>query len=148
MIAFRVTADPHPQGSHHVEQRRGRATVVANNERALAAWRNNVAADAYQFWWPHRATWAPITGPAVMHVTFYLRRPKTTKWPDYPAGPPDLSKLVRATEDGIVENLKAMGAVLLADDALLVDTDARKRWATPAEPPGALVTLYALEAAP
>ena len=64
----------------------------------------------------------PISQPVRLEVTFFIERPKKTKWPTYPAGTPDLSKLIRAIEDSITQ------AGLWADDALVVEVRASKRW--------------------
>lgn len=92
-----------------------------------------------------------LDGPLLLTVTFVLDRPRShyrtgrnahllrAGAPAYPVGPPDLSKLVRATEDALTD----VGAWV--DDARIVDSVSRKRWA-PAflDHPGAVITVDAM----
>lgn len=60
-------------------------------------------------------------GPVILNVTFTLKAPvKTPKGRIYPSTTPDLSKLIRSTEDGITES------GLWRDDALVVVVTAQK----------------------
>lgn len=65
---------------------------------------------------------APLEGPLLLVLTFTMHRPKRAKRGELPAVQPDLSKLVRAVEDGISDG----GG--WADDKLVVSCIARKRY--------------------
>ncbi|UVK61376.1 RusA-like resolvase [Microbacterium phage Gingerbug] len=54
---------------------------------------------------------------------FHMPKPKTTKYPDYPAGTPDLDKLQRALGDALTES------GIVADDARIVRWHAMGVWA-------------------
>lgn len=70
---------------------------------------------------PHKPP-APVDGPLVLTVVFYLPRPKSApKRVQYPDRKPDLSNLVKAIED-------ALNGVVFTDDARLVDVGMSKRY--------------------
>jgi crossover junction endodeoxyribonuclease RusA len=63
--------------------------------------------------------------PVSVIFDFYLQKPVSTpKKRQYPSVKPDLSKLVRSTED-------AMTGILYADDAQVVEFSVRKHYGTP-----------------
>jgi len=64
----------------------------------------------------------PFTGPVRLDITFYIERPQKSKWVRYPAGTPDLSKLMRSTEDALTQ------AGVWTDDALVVKAFVQKLW--------------------
>jgi Holliday junction resolvase RusA-like endonuclease len=77
----------------------------------------------------------PMAGAVLLHVTFTFARPRShyragksahllkPGVPARPAGPPDLSKLVRAVEDALTD------AGVWKDDAQVTDTSSRKTYA-------------------
>lgn len=117
-----VRGEPGPQGSKsHV----GDGRMIESSAK-VKPWRDSVAWMAIQARGRVRG-WKPITGPVALALTFTLARPKShfgtgrnrdTIRPSAPARPdvkPDLSKLVRSTEDALTT------ALVYRDDALVVD---------------------------
>lgn len=138
MIEFFVKGDPAPQGSKNTtaQKRNGKYTGKVNvyeSSTALKPWRELVT------WYARRRKQSkPLDGPLVLTVDFFLQKPATTKYPDYPLGTPDTDKLLRAIGDALTQ------AGLVADDARFVDTHASKRWAVGRDP-GALIKIEALD---
>jgi Holliday junction resolvase RusA-like endonuclease len=111
MITITVHGTPAPQGSkRHV----GRGVMVESSKR-LGPWRDAVRADAIYATelfgeWP-----APLDGPLLVDMVFTFARPRShyrsgrnahllgARAPRFPVGPPDLSKLARATEDALTD---------------------------------------------
>lgn len=137
MISFYVAGNPAPQGSKNTsaQKRNGKYTGKVNvyeSSKALQPWRELVT------WHARRARKGrTLDGPLVLTVEFYLPKPETTKYPDYPLGAPDTDKLLRAIGDALTQSK------LIRDDARFVDTHASKRWAT--GKPGALIKIEALD---
>lgn len=124
---FQVTGAPSQQGSKkHVGN--GRMVETA---KGLPAWRAAVIAAARDSHGPH---WETLDGPLKVELTVYLARPKTTRFKDYPAGPADLDKQMRAIGDALTI------AGTIKDDARIVTWHASKRWAIGCEP-GAHITI-------
>lgn len=125
-IEFTVAGRPAPQGSkRHVGGGR-----MLEMSKYVHDWRAAVRAAAHQA--AQEARWQPIDAPVVLRVAFYLARPKKPRfW--VPAVAPDLSKLVRATED-------ALTGVIWKDDSRVVSTISSKRFAVTREP-GALIRV-------
>lgn len=133
--------EPAPQGSkRHV----GHGRMVESSKR-VAPWREAVRQEAVA------SGAALITGAASVSVVFRFLRPAGHYRKDgslKPAAPQwlttrrgDIDKLLRSTLDGLT-------GALLADDALVVSITASKRYATPGELPGALVSVLPLCADP
>lgn len=137
-----VMGTPAPQGSkRHV----GRGVMVESSKK-VGPWREAVVAEC------QRAGLAGLVldGPLRLSAVFYFARPKShyrtgrnalllrDNAPTHPIGPPDLSKLVRATEDALTQ----CGAI--KDDARIVAFgDLRKEWCDAANPvPGAWVQVH------
>lgn len=79
-----------------------------------------------------------LRGPVTMAVTFYLQKPKKPR-SRFPDRYPDLSKLVRSTEDALTE------AGIWEDDARVVSTTSAKRYAGDAGAlpiPGAEISIF------
>lgn len=132
MRALRIVAHgaPAAQGSKkHV----GRGVMVEMDKK-LPAWRAAVEAAARLAAGPG---WVPIDGPVKISGEIRLRRPKTTKFGDYPAGPPDLDKLQRAIGDALTKSR------VITDDARICNWDVSKVWAM--DVPGADLTITELE---
>ncbi|MFZ9559237.1 MAG: RusA family crossover junction endodeoxyribonuclease, partial [Vulcanococcus sp.] len=130
---------PAPQGSkRHV----GNGRLIESSKH-VKPWRYLVSQAAI-------ATNHPtITSPVSLTITFLFPRPKahyTTKGILKPSAPthhstrPDASKCLRSTEDALVD------AGLLQDDALVALASITKRYTTPAEHPGAIITITTLAA--
>jgi crossover junction endodeoxyribonuclease RusA len=127
--AFLVAAvvdTPAPQGSKTI-YRVGQPPVESSKK--VAPWREAVKTGIREA--PLRPD-TIVTGPVRLRVTFTLRRPKghyrtgknahllRDSAPPYPAGKPDVDKLLRSTLDAIV------AAGVIADDAQIVECEARK----------------------
>ena len=116
-VEFVVYGRPAPQGSKRpIGRRKNGSAIMIEMSGYVKPWRAAVKAAAEQ----------AITGPmietaVILNVTFTLKAPaKMPKGRIYPSVVPDLSKLVRSTEDGITES------GLWKDDALVVVTSAQK----------------------
>jgi crossover junction endodeoxyribonuclease RusA len=70
-------------------------------------------------------------------MTFYFRRPKKHKFSKHPATYPDLSKIIRSTEDALTD------AGVWQDDALVVGVHGYKRWVNSERGlPGARIRIW------
>lgn len=142
-LVFYIEVDgtPGPQGSkRHV----GNGRMVESSKK-VKPWRTAVAKAA-------RASipkdWELLDGPLHVEVIFHLPRPESKpKTIDVPAiRYPDVSKLLRSTEDALTK-------IIWADDARIVHADARKQYAVTPElhriydkskhrQPGATIKVY------
>jgi len=130
---------PQPQGS---KRHLGNGVMVESCKN-LKPWRYLVQQAAVAVNHP------TITGPVSLSCVFLFPRPKshfTIKGTIKPSAPtfhsvkPDGSKCLRSTEDALVD------AGLLQDDARIAISSYTKRYATPTEHPGALITIIPLTA--
>lgn len=125
MIEIIVRGIPAPQGSkRHVGGGR-----MIESSKAVGPWREAIRAET------QRKVSDPFAGPVVVRISFVLHRPhghyRTGKnahllrdgAPKYPAGTPDLDKLMRAVLDGLT-----MGGAW-KDDAQVVTLYGTKRYA-------------------
>lgn len=120
-VGFHVVGLPAPQGSKRAVGRNAAGrTLLVESSKKVAPWRQDVTAAAVDA----RTADSPLDGPLALVVTFTMPRPKSAPkariWPDRT---PDLSKLVRSTEDAIT------AAGLWTDDARVVVTVATKVYA-------------------
>ena len=116
-MTIRVIGEPAPQGSKRPV---GNGRMIESSKK-VRPWRDSVA-------WAAREACEgrpPLAVPCGISIVFYLPRPKKPKFPKYPGTKPDIDKLVRSTLDGLTNG----GA--FADDALVVEEIAYKRWADP-----------------
>lgn len=125
-----VYGRPAPQGSkkHVGDTKEGRAILVESS-RHVGPWRELVHAAAVAA----RMGSAPLDGPLVARMVFTLRKPKSAPKGRriYPDRYPDLSKLIRSTEDAL------SNAGVWADDARVVGYT--RQWKCyPGEDPEAL----------
>lgn len=139
-----VYGQPAPQGS---KKHLGRGILVESS-KALKPWREAVkwaALEALPREPDTDATLPPLDGPLTARMTFTLRKPASAPkrrrtWPDRT---PDLSKLVRATEDALTD------AGAWADDARVVELHAAKRYPLEGpealDRPGARITIHPLD---
>jgi len=120
-ITITVYGQAAPQGSkRHV----GRGVMIESSKK-VKPWRQDVKAAALTVI-ETLPGWAPLDGPLSVSMTFAFARPKghfgtgrnadrlKPSAPPRPAGVPDLSKLVRSTED-------ALTGSVWADDARVVE---------------------------
>lgn len=139
MITFTVAGmAPQPQGSKKYV---GNGVMVESCKN-VKPWRYLVQQAAI-------ATKHPtITGPVSLSIVFLFNRPKShynTKGtlkpsaPTYHAVKPDGSKLLRSTEDALVDS------GLLQDDARIAMSSFVKRYTVGNEHPGALITVIPLK---
>ena len=139
MLTFTVAGmPPAPQGSkRHV----GNGRMIESSKQ-VKPWRYLVQQAAI-------ATQHPtITGPVSLSCVFLFPRPKshyTSKGVIKPSAPtfhsvkPDGSKCLRSTEDALVDS------GLLQNDARIAISSFTKRYTTPSEHPGAIITIISLQ---
>ncbi|MGH3190011.1 MAG: RusA family crossover junction endodeoxyribonuclease [Streptosporangiaceae bacterium] len=117
-IVINVHGQPAPQGSKRAFAIRkggiptGRVAVIESSHDRVKSWRQAVIDAALNLDRPH--TW-PLDGPLRLGIVFALPRPKghfgtgknasriRDSAPAFPAGMPDLSKLLRSTEDALTD---------------------------------------------
>lgn len=139
-ITINVAGIPAPQGSkRHI----GNGVMVESSKK-LRPWRDAVRHEAALA----RQGAAPLDGPLAVEMTFYFPRPRShfrtgknahllrDGAPSAPATMPDLSKLIRSTEDALTD------AGVWTDDARVVQCSASKRYVpNPVLHPGAVITV-------
>jgi Holliday junction resolvase RusA-like endonuclease len=150
-IQFRVVGMPRPGGSKKgfFNKALGRVMIV-DDCKGNKTWRQDVKAAVLAL--PDRPT-ALLDGCLMLDVTFYLPRPQghygsgrnaaqvKDGAPPFPNVKPDLTKLVRSTED-------ALTGILWVDDARITDQAPRKRYCEPGQPPGAEISVCVWEREP
>jgi Holliday junction resolvase RusA-like endonuclease len=152
-----VLGTPAPQGSKRAFAIRkggvptGRVAVVEQQDKRVKSWRQAVLEAALSAVAKSDGDWSDDRegspgGPVGLKVIFYLKRPAghygsgknsnkvKPSAPGLPARMPDLSKLIRATEDALTD------AGVWADDGQVVVCRAHKVWAD-ARPPGARIDI-------
>lgn len=155
ILDIRVYGAPAPQGSKRavVHKQSGKAVVMESSKR-VKPWREAVTAAALA---TGAADRPPYDGPVIVTMVFSFERPKShflpantrrpspvlrPDAPPRPAGAPDLSKLLRSTEDALTH-------VVLSDDARIVEfRRPRKVWVGEdpwaLDRPGARILIEAL----
>lgn len=123
---FTVKGLPAPQGSKSFKgfSNAGRA-ILTESSKKVKPWRQDVVAAAEDAI-DETPGFKPFSGPVHLIIEFYLPRPKGAPKTRrvVPDVMPDLSKLVRSTEDALKT------AAVWRDDAQVVDITTRKRYAT------------------
>ena len=138
-LSFSVIGLPAPQGSkRHV----GRGIMIESS-KAVKPWREAVKTAARAAMAEAGATAPAVPGAVYMLIHFYLPCPKKyAKNPNArPQTKPDLSKLIRATEDALTD------AGAWEDDARVVDLIVSKWYAGKVlgwDVPGAEITIEAI----
>lgn len=151
-VTITVYGTPAPQGSKRAFAVRGkggvptgRVAVIESSHDRVKSWRQAVIDEARGL-----GLAAPLDGPLHCRMVFYFKRPKAhyrtgrnadllrESAPEYHTGTPDLSKIIRATEDALTD------AGIWADDRFVVSLQARKSWAWGELRPGALITITPL----
>lgn len=127
-VEITVFGMPAPQGSKRFVGRGAEGKgVMIESSAAVGPWRDDVARAAREVMGER----LPLQGPLVLTVTFTLARPSYAaqftrggkpRRRYWPTTKPDLSKLVRSTEDALTE------ARVWKDDARVVDIVCRKRY--------------------
>ena len=134
-VSFSVVGTPAPQGSKSFMGIRGGKGIMVESSKKVKPWRKAVEAAAIEVKDVH----GQFTGPIELHVTFYLERPKSApKSVTVPFRKPDLSKLVRSTEDALTT------AGLIEDDARIVRIVASKEFSGIGDvaQAGATISIY------
>lgn len=139
MITIIVRGMPAPQGSkRHVGN-----GVMLESSKKVKPWRQDVVAAAVEA----RNGAPPLDGPLRARIVFTLPKPKSApkRKRTYPDKKPDLSKLLRSTEDALTN------AGVIADDARIVGFDRLEKVFPGEDPealdtPGAIIHVYRIEA--
>lgn len=136
-MTFTVIGTPGPQGSkRHV----GRGIMVESS-KLVKPWREAVKMAAREEMARLGLTAPAISGPVLMQVKFFLPRPKSAKVGAVPASRPDLSKLLRSTEDAMTE------AGVWEDDGRVIDCHPVKLYTGDGlDVPGAIIHVRRLYA--
>ena len=143
LFTFRLPMHPKPKGSV-----RARAIKVDGNWIATTypdpdsnKWEADAARLIAHAWGDR----PPIDQAVVLRITAVFPRTKTQRKPRFPAGrllmpvKPDLSNLLKATEDAVVK------AGVLIDDGRVTDQHNRKRRAARGEKPCVEIELWATD---
>ena len=117
MVEFTVIGTPAPQGSKRFLGVRGGKGILVESSKAVKPWREAVKYEALEVGIRRKRN---ICGPVELSVIFTLPKPKSAKKDAYPCKQPDLSKLIRSTEDAVTD------AALWEDDARVVSITASK----------------------
>lgn len=155
-MRIEVYGTPAPQGSKRAFAVRGkgglptgRVAVIESSHDRVKSWRQAVLEAARSAM--AGAEGLPFSGPVLVRMAFYMPRPAShygtgrnrgvlkPSAPARPCGTPDLSKLIRSTEDALSD------AGVWTDDALAVDIRAAKLYASRFVPSGAVIQVTAME---
>jgi crossover junction endodeoxyribonuclease RusA len=113
-ISLVVYGSPAPAGSKRFvgTSKAGRGIMVESSSK-VKPWRQDVRAEALKV----RAGAPPLDGPLAVRMVFTVPKPASApkRRRTFPMRKPDVSKLVRSTEDALVE------AGLIVDDARIVE---------------------------
>jgi Holliday junction resolvase RusA-like endonuclease len=126
VVTITVYGVPAPQGSKKfVGVHAGRGVMVESSKK-VKPWRVAVKA-AFEAWIAYRRSlraFEVMDGPLALQIVFTLPAPKSLpkRTASHPSKTPDLSKLIRSTEDAITN------AGLWADDARVIEVRARKTY--------------------
>ena len=131
-IEFYVTGRPAPQGS---KRALGPGRMIEMS-KYVKPWRAAVKAAAVRA--AAGQDWNLLDEPCCLEVVFFMARPARPKF-NSPGVTPDLSKLVRSTED-------ALTGVIWQDDSRVVFTTSAKEYARGDEVPGALIRVFTIQA--
>jgi Holliday junction resolvase RusA-like endonuclease len=146
-LRIEVFGQPAPQGSKRafINKHTGRAHVIESSHDRVKSWRQAVLEATLSH--AVQPAFQALAGPVQVAMTFRMPRPKShyrtgrnahllrDTAPLWPAGTPDLSKLIRSTEDALTD----AGAWL--DDAQVVHHDTWKSYAEAGELPGAYIII-------
>lgn len=149
MIGIVIRGNPAPQGSKKFVGVHAGRGIMVESSKAVKPWRQDVKAaaeDAINSLRPKLDdNWKPLDGPLRVTMTFTLPKPMSApkRRRSWPCRKPDLSKLVRSTEDALTD------AGLWTDDARIVELNVRKVYPLEGDDaldsPGAIVRVYEVE---
>jgi Holliday junction resolvase RusA-like endonuclease len=122
-----------------IGQPRPRFARVGNHVRTYSTKKQQYAEQMIRAAWVEAGEPTLERGPVALTLTAFMQRPAghfrqnmmltaEGKRHPYPAKKPDLSNIVKLVED-------ALNGCAWADDALIIDITARKRWAFEQQPP-------------
>ena len=152
-LVITVYGIPGPQGSKkpkglRVTKNGNLVSTLVESSAKVEPWRQDVRAAALKV---TGTRWAPLDGPLALHVVFTSMRPKghyrtgrnayllRDSAPARPDVRPDISKLIRSTEDALTS------AGTWADDSRVVEIFAEKRFANEGpdalDRPGAVIRI-------
>ena len=136
-LVIRAIGTPARQGSKDFKGMRGGRPIFVESDEKLPEWRVAVVAAAESAMLA--AGWIREDGPVETWIEVFIERPPnvTRPYPDRKLDG-DGDKYDRAVHDA----LKIAG--VYADDARVVDHHCSKRWAAPAQEPGARIRVRAL----
>jgi Holliday junction resolvase RusA-like endonuclease len=118
-VQFSVAGVPAPQGSKVAGiKRNGKAFLYDQGADRLKSWREAISDAGAKV----MDGGDPLDGPLFCDLTFYLPKPRTTKFKQFPAGKPDVDKTTRAVLDAL------KFANVIVDDSRIIECHARKRW--------------------
>ena len=129
-VEITVRSMPAAQGNHRISK----AGAIYETTKNHKPWRLAVG-------WAAREAGVSVAGPVVVEMTFTLPKPKSApkKRVTYPDRKPDLSKLVRSTEDALTD------AGIWEDDARVIQCQATKVYPgqhpRALDVPGAIITI-------
>ena len=137
MIRLYVDGIPAPQGSKTPIHRNGKTWMIeggsVTGREKHKTWRLVVHNAARDYLMAHPAP--PLDEPCSIRIAFRFPLPKTDQYRTLHASKPDLSKLMRSTEDALVT------AGLLRDDSIICEASILKRYARGQDTPGATITI-------
>jgi Holliday junction resolvase RusA-like endonuclease len=132
-LILTVIGLPAPQGSKTRMPNGAMVEAASKSGRDnLRSWRDSVITACREC--PERPD-TPLDEPVRVVVDFLFPASKSKPYRHYHAQKPDLDKLVRATLDAV-----RLGG-LIADDALVCNLAASKRWCSVGEVPGARIKV-------
>lgn len=124
MIEFTIYGKPEPQGSSRAFLPKGHTRpVITSDNKSIRTYRREVTTTAIEAMKDHELIARPLS--VSMDVEFYLKRPASLpKKYNFHSKKPDLSKLIRALEDGLT-------GVLFDDDSQIDNIVAHKYYGNP-----------------
>ena len=133
-MTITVYGTPAPQGSKRFVGIKGGRGVMIESSKAVKPWREAVKCAALDAM-PPGSPWYQIAGPIRVRMVFTLPKPKSAPKGriTYPDRKPDLSKLVRATEDALTD------AGVWQDDARVIECVAVKAYPIIPHVPGTMI---------
>lgn len=137
MISFDVVGTPAPQGSKTAMMIGGKPRVIEGSSKTGRAnhktWRQAVMTAGQE--WLLDNPQPPLDGPLKLVIAFRMPRPDAARFRSRHSTKPDLSKLIRSTEDSLKD------AQLIRDDSRIFSLQASKWYVQPGQLPGALVII-------
>jgi Holliday junction resolvase RusA-like endonuclease len=114
VIEIRVFGSPAPQGSKRFLGMKGGKGIMVESSKAVKPWREAVKHAALDAMQSHSGA---ISGAVVVEMVFTVPKPASApkKRVTYPDRKPDLSKLIRSTEDALSD------AGVWEDDARVIE---------------------------